>query len=89
MQSFLQNCYSLTFLLICQTLAQSITTAPFGTSLSSLSINGTIASPFWLEEIKHQGVAPFQENSLYQVFRNVQDFGAKGQEWHSGDAKPY
>ncbi|KAK4243804.1 glycoside hydrolase [Corynascus novoguineensis] len=32
---------------------------------------------FWLEKIKHQGVAPFG-GSDYEVFRNVKDYGAKG-----------
>ncbi|KAI0093571.1 beta-1,3-glucanase [Irpex rosettiformis] len=35
--------------------------------------------PFWLENIKHQGTAPFNSDAdTYQVFRNVKDFGAKG-----------
>lgn len=34
---------------------------------------------YWLENIKHQGVAAFNADpSGYQVFRNVKDFGAKG-----------
>ncbi|KXT07061.1 hypothetical protein AC579_5873 [Pseudocercospora musae] len=34
---------------------------------------------FWMEDIKHQGVAAFNSNpSAYRVFRNVKDFGAKG-----------
>lgn len=33
---------------------------------------------YWLEGIKHQGVAAFNPESGYQVFRNVLDFGAKG-----------
>lgn len=33
---------------------------------------------FWMETIPHQGVAPFQPDPAYQVFRNVKDFGAKG-----------
>ncbi|KAI1078144.1 pectate lyase superfamily protein-domain-containing protein [Whalleya microplaca] len=32
---------------------------------------------FWLEDIEHQGVAPFAASG-YTVFRNVKDFGAKG-----------
>ena len=36
-------------------------------------------APYWLETIRHQGRAAFNPNpSGYQVFRNVQDFGAKG-----------
>ncbi|KAJ3557789.1 hypothetical protein NM688_g1277 [Phlebia brevispora] len=35
--------------------------------------------PFWMQNIQHQGVAPFNSDaSTYQVFRNVKDFGAKG-----------
>lgn len=34
---------------------------------------------FWMEAIKHQGTSPFNPNTAgYQVFRNVKDFGAKG-----------
>lgn len=34
---------------------------------------------YWLEDIKHQGVAAFNADpGDYQVFRNVRDFGAKG-----------
>ena len=35
--------------------------------------------PFWLEKIKHQGIAPFSSDPMsYKVFRNVKDFGAVG-----------
>ncbi|KAL7622562.1 hypothetical protein AAE478_008069 [Parahypoxylon ruwenzoriense] len=37
-----------------------------------LSVNA-----YWLEDITHQGVAPFAGDG-YTVFRNVKDFGAKG-----------
>ena len=34
---------------------------------------------FWLEKIRHQGTAAYHPNpAAYQVFRNVKDFGAKG-----------
>ncbi|KAJ3508027.1 hypothetical protein NLJ89_g5977 [Agrocybe chaxingu] len=37
------------------------------------------SDPYWMETIKHQGISAFNENpSEYQVFRNVKDFGAKG-----------
>jgi hypothetical protein len=37
------------------------------------------AQPYWLEHILHQGVAVFNsDQSGYQVYRNVKDFGAKG-----------
>jgi glucan 1,3-beta-glucosidase len=36
-------------------------------------------APYWLENIKHQGLASFNPNvSSYEVFRNVKDYGAKG-----------
>ncbi|KZT64335.1 glycoside hydrolase family 55 protein [Daedalea quercina L-15889] len=35
--------------------------------------------PYWMEKIKHQGVAAFNSRpDQYQVFRNVKDFGAIG-----------
>ncbi|QSZ32267.1 hypothetical protein DSL72_001841 [Monilinia vaccinii-corymbosi] len=43
---------------------------------SATTTNST--SSYWLEEIGHRGVAPFSNVTSYQVFRNVKDFGAKG-----------
>lgn len=44
------------------------------------SDGGTASStdPYWLETIKHQGTSPFNPDSSYTVFRNVKDYGAKG-----------
>lgn len=52
--------------------------AGLGTSCSSALGAGTAAAgdPFWMESISHQGISAF--NSGYTVFRNVQDYGAKG-----------
>ncbi|KAJ7697688.1 exo-beta-1,3-glucanase [Mycena rosella] len=48
-------------------------TTPIGRGLAAP------AAPFWMQNIKHQGIAAFNPNSTtYQVFRNVKDFGAKG-----------
>jgi glucan 1,3-beta-glucosidase len=33
---------------------------------------------YWLADISHQGVAAFNPDSTYQVFRNVKDYGATG-----------
>ncbi|KAI0692746.1 beta-1,3-glucanase [Cerioporus squamosus] len=55
--------------------------AGLGTSCSAPVTKGTAAAsaPFWLEQIQHRGTAPFSSNpGGYQVFRNVKDFGAKG-----------
>ena len=40
--------------------------------------NAPHTEPFWLETIKHQGQSAFNPDKSYQVFRNVKDFGAKG-----------
>jgi len=37
-----------------------------------------VQAKYWMEEIRHQGVASFNPDKSYQVFRNVKDFGAKG-----------
>lgn len=67
-------------------IASGVPTAP----LLDLNMNTTVGvssgskgsghkEPFWLEAIKHQGIAPFHQNATsYQVFRNVKDYGAKG-----------
>ncbi|WEW54745.1 pectate lyase superfamily protein [Emydomyces testavorans] len=36
------------------------------------------AADYWLASIKRQGKAAFNTNGNYQVFRNVKEFGAKG-----------
>ncbi|KAF7295340.1 hypothetical protein MIND_01073400 [Mycena indigotica] len=33
---------------------------------------------FWLQAIKHQGKSAYNSDATYEVFRNVKDFGAKG-----------
>ncbi len=52
-----------------------------GSTCSSPLGPGTAApgDAFWMETITHQGIAAFNPTpSSYQVFRNVKDFGAKG-----------
>jgi glucan 1,3-beta-glucosidase len=50
---------------------------------SHYSISRPTSTPapasYWLADIKHQGVAAFNPDTTYQVFRNVKDFGAKGE----------
>ncbi|KAF2271851.1 exo-beta-1,3-glucanase [Westerdykella ornata] len=36
------------------------------------------ATGYWLADIKHQGVAAFNNDKGFKVFRNVKDYGAKG-----------
>ncbi|PAV23600.1 glycoside hydrolase family 55 [Pyrrhoderma noxium] len=55
--------------------------ASLGSTCSAPVTTGTAGpnDPFWLQNIKHQGLAAFNSDpSGYQVFRNVKDFGAKG-----------
>ncbi len=57
------------------------TAEPSGTSCSTPQTSGIAGAndPFWMETIQRQGRAAFNSNpSSYQVFRNVKDFGAKG-----------
>ena len=52
-----------------------------GPSCSAPLGSGTAApaDPYWLETIDHQGTSPFNSSpNSYQVFRNVKNFGAKG-----------
>jgi glucan 1,3-beta-glucosidase len=45
---------------------------------NSLEVSKRASSSYWMANIKRQGVAPFNSDSDYKVFRNVKDFGAKG-----------
>ncbi|TFK54506.1 exo-beta-1,3-glucanase [Heliocybe sulcata] len=52
-----------------------------GTSCSAPLGSGNAGpnDPYWMETITHQGTSPFNPNpGSYQVFRNVKNFGAKG-----------
>ncbi|KAH9827683.1 glycoside hydrolase family 55 protein [Teratosphaeria destructans] len=54
-------------------------TAKLAPSPTTAQLAATDTCSFWLEDIKHQGVAAFNSDpESYQVFRNVKDFGAKG-----------
>lgn len=39
----------------------------------------TAASSYWVADIERQGVVPFAKSTDYKIFRNVKDYGAKGQ----------
>lgn len=43
-----------------------------------LALSERASSGYWVANVKRQGVAAFNKNADYQVFRNVKDFGAKG-----------
>ncbi|KAG1736747.1 glycoside hydrolase family 55 protein [Suillus lakei] len=49
--------------------------------------NAAWGEPYWLENIQHQGVAPFAPNATkYKVFRNVKEYGAVGDGVHDDTA---
>ncbi|KAG1835639.1 glycoside hydrolase family 55 protein [Suillus variegatus] len=49
--------------------------------------NALWGEPYWLENIHHQGVAPFAPNATkYKVFRNVKEYGAVGDGVHDDTA---
>lgn len=58
-------------------------TGPYGAN-GSYGTNDSYIPPqdgscsYWLEDIAHQGVAPFQNDPSYKIFRNVKDYGAVG-----------
>lgn len=53
--------------------------APQPTSLSPSNQSDTHCdAPFWMEQIAHHGVASFNNDTSYRVFRNVKDYGAVG-----------
>ncbi|CAI4211160.1 unnamed protein product [Parascedosporium putredinis] len=43
---------------------------------ATTAVQGVAA--YWMEEVAHQGKAPYHADPDYQVFRNVKDFGAVG-----------
>lgn len=45
---------------------------------NNLAVTPQAASPYWYESIAHQGVAAFNTQSGYKVFRNAKAYGAKG-----------
>jgi len=38
----------------------------------------TVQAAFWMEQIAHRGKASFNPDSTYTIWRNVKDYGAKG-----------
>jgi hypothetical protein len=50
-----------------------------GSSCSGTLTPDVTSAPMWIQGITHNGLASFNSNpSSYQVYRNVKDFGAKG-----------
>lgn len=55
-------------------------------SIKDTLTNGTrlAAEPaYWFKDIQKQGIAAFNPNpSAYKVFRNVMDYGARGEQYY-------
>lgn len=52
---------------------------PMNSEMHDCSATGHKSSTFWLPNVPHQGTSPFLSDSAnYVVYRNVKDFGAKG-----------
>ncbi|KAI0180067.1 glycoside hydrolase family 55 protein [Hypoxylon sp. FL1284] len=59
--------------------ALSLCSSPVAASQSTaIQQRQDAASDYWVADIKRQGVAAFAGSSDYKVFRNVKDYGAKG-----------
>jgi glucan 1,3-beta-glucosidase len=61
--------------------SSSSTTSSSTTSSSTTSSTAPACTDYWLATIDHQGLAPYAPAG-YKVFRNVKDYGAKGQLFH-------
>ena len=42
------------------------------------AVAAAAGTPYWYEQITHQGISAFNSDSTYKVYRNVKDYGAKG-----------
>lgn len=61
--------------------AVSFETRVAATAESAVAAVAAADTAYWLADIAHQGVAAFNPNpSGYKVFRNVKDYGAKGEQ---------
>ncbi|KLU82128.1 hypothetical protein MAPG_01205 [Magnaporthiopsis poae ATCC 64411] len=59
--------------------APTHTRSTVSTSSSSTAVSPPACTDHWLAKIDHQGFAPYVPSpSTYKVFRNVKDYGAKG-----------
>ncbi|KAG2185732.1 hypothetical protein INT43_002167 [Umbelopsis isabellina] len=60
--------------------AKVVSAAAVGSSCSGSTLTPSVqTAPMWIQSITHDGTAPFNANpSTYKVYRNVKDFGAKG-----------
>ncbi|KAF9002426.1 glucan 1,3-beta-glucosidase [Cyathus striatus] len=77
------------FVLLSTLLSFGASVAGLGSTCSTPLGAGTAGpnDPFWMQNIKHQGIAAFNPDPTnYKVFRNVKDFGAVGDGVHDDTA---
>lgn len=43
-----------------------------------LSAASIVQAAYWIEQIAHRGKASFNPDPSYTIFRNVKDYGARG-----------
>ena len=90
-KSRIQSFACLLSCIVCQDLVLRLLARPFVLSFSCSSVwrmrssgflvaaaAASVAQAYWMEDIAHHGIASFNPDSGYQVFRNVKDFGALG-----------
>ncbi|KAJ5490970.1 glucan endo-1-3-beta-glucosidase [Penicillium diatomitis] len=68
------------FILLVGLTASFVNAIPMHSSSSTLdvSVSRRAGSSYWVGDIKRQGTVPFGKSADYKIFRNVKDFGAKG-----------
>jgi glucan 1,3-beta-glucosidase len=49
------------------------------TNLSSAQALAAFPDGYWLNDLSGNGRAAFNDNGAYKVFRNVKEYGAKGE----------
>jgi glucan 1,3-beta-glucosidase len=80
-QTFKRNMFARVYLLIITMTSIAASRGSIASAQCTAPLSGGTAAPndpYWLQSIKHQGTSAYNPNSNYQVFRNVKDFGAKG-----------
>ena len=55
----------------------SVPVSPVNNVLATTEKRST--SSYWVANVERQGVVPFATSTDYKIFRNVMDYGAKGQ----------
>jgi hypothetical protein len=46
--------------------------------ISLLFTAAAVHAAYWMEQIAHRGKSSFNPDSTYTIFRNVKDYGARG-----------